>query len=59
MLAVNAVGMCAVRPAEIGNTFTFKFDQGEIAPAGEVKGDVMVARAAGAGVGRAQHLQVQ
>ena len=59
MFAVRAVGVVPIGPTQLGNALTFKFHERKIAPAGKVQRNIMVARTAGAGIGRAQHLQVQ
>ncbi len=58
MLAVGGVGV-AVGPREVLDAPAFELDEVEVAPAGEIDGDIVVADAAGAAVARTKHLHVQ
>ena len=58
VFAVNGVH-AAVGPAIVFDAVAFHLGQGDIAPAREVEGEVMIADAAGRGMGGAKHLDIQ
>ena len=58
MLAVYTIGI-AIGPAQLHHSFTFKFHQSEIAPPGEIEGNIMIPHSARRGVSCTELLQVQ